>query len=113
MAIRKTPTSVYYNLNDFVHHGGEPLNPDRSSNWQDFVNTTNNIYWKLRIPTPIRKGGSPLKWYHYKLCALGGISVCHSFGDSYGRYAHKDEGQYKGQCVSLSYRDSYTGLVNF
>ena len=78
----KTPNSVYYNLYDYVHHGGKPLNFDRLPFERHvFASATNNLSWTPLISTKILAEETPLRFY---LCKV--IQLCIVLKDSYDQY---------------------------
>jgi hypothetical protein len=70
-------------LNDHVHHGGAPLDSDRSIT-HAFVSTTLSRRW---TPNPSRERlppGGQVEVYRYEIFAPGGIRVANSLD----RYEH-------------------------
>ncbi|KAL7208043.1 hypothetical protein ACSBR1_029906 [Camellia fascicularis] len=80
-----TSDEIYYNLNDFVHNSGRPLDSSRPT-IHAFVSTTLSSTWHPSLV-------APETWrevYRYEIFAPGGIWVAQTLRDQYG-YPSQDE----------------------
>ncbi|XP_062016190.1 uncharacterized protein LOC133732622 [Rosa rugosa] len=78
-----TTDQVYYNLDDYVHHGGRPLDSRRPAT-HAFVSTTLNSGWHPTVTETVEEV------YRYEIYAPGGILVAETLGDRY-QYPAQDE----------------------
>ncbi|XVF04043.1 hypothetical protein REPUB_Repub05bG0046800 [Reevesia pubescens] len=72
-----TSDDEYYNLDQFVHHGGRPLDSNRPTT-RVFVSTTLDSSWH-----PTIEPGTQIELYRYEVYAPGGVLVASTFGDQY------------------------------
>lgn len=84
-----TPNNTYYNLDDFVHNAGAPLDPNRPVA-HVFISTTVNNAWRPNPSTDVLPIGSQIQLYRYEIFAPGGIWVAVSL---MGRYQHPNQAE--------------------